>query len=220
MDPGPGERPTIADPLGKTFTCWGYTFQWTADHHTPEDVEHLRHSFDELGDAALDRLDALCPKQEAAAGAPAKQQRRDLYALLRDQQASDPVLAELWRSANEVPDWVDWDQIQRGQDVFYRYRGANLTGLAFQSLLGGMVSGPLSLVLSTFICICTCIYLRIRVSLLSFPRVQNSPRHATTSRSHVHISLSSRPPSMIQPHSLESTFHTQQLFPAECSSIQ
>lgn len=37
-----------------------------------------------------------------------------------------------------VPDWVDWEQIARGQDVFYRYGGANLTGLAYQSLLGGM----------------------------------------------------------------------------------
>lgn len=33
---------------------------------------------------------------------------------------------------------VDWEQIARGQDVFYRYGGANLTGLAYQSLLGGM----------------------------------------------------------------------------------
>ena len=37
-----------------------------------------------------------------------------------------------------MPDWVDWAQISRGQDVFYRYGGANLTGLAYQSLLGGM----------------------------------------------------------------------------------
>jgi hypothetical protein len=37
-----------------------------------------------------------------------------------------------------VPDWVDWAQIERGQDVFYRYGGACLTGLAYQSLLGGM----------------------------------------------------------------------------------
>jgi len=37
-----------------------------------------------------------------------------------------------------VPPWVDWEQIRRGQDVFYRYGGANLTGLAYQSLLGGM----------------------------------------------------------------------------------
>lgn len=37
-----------------------------------------------------------------------------------------------------MPEWVDWAQIERGQDVFYRYGGACLTGLAYQSLLGGM----------------------------------------------------------------------------------
>lgn len=36
-------------------------------------------------------------------------------------------------------DKVDWEQIARGQDVFYRYGGPALTGLCFQSLLGGMV---------------------------------------------------------------------------------
>lgn len=47
-------------------------------------------------------------------------------------------MKELWDQLNTVPDWVDWEQLERGQDVFYRYGGANLTGLAYQSLLGGM----------------------------------------------------------------------------------
>jgi hypothetical protein len=29
----------------------------------------------------------------------------------------DPKLNELWTEINTVPEWVDWDQIQRGQDV-------------------------------------------------------------------------------------------------------
>ena len=45
---------------------------------------------------------------------------------------------ELWKELNTIPEWVDWDQISRGQQVFYRYGGAALTGLAYQSLLGGM----------------------------------------------------------------------------------
>ncbi|KAL1629819.1 hypothetical protein SLS56_005215 [Neofusicoccum ribis] len=63
---------------------------------------------------------------------------RDLFALLRDNADKDEKLAELWEEANTVPEWVDWDQIKRGQDVFYRYGSAALTGLAYQSLLGGM----------------------------------------------------------------------------------
>jgi hypothetical protein len=64
--------------------------------------------------------------------------QRDLYALLRDNHPSDPKLHELWTEVNTVPTWVDWEQISRGQDVFYRYGGPALTGLTYQSLLGGM----------------------------------------------------------------------------------
>lgn len=67
--------------------------------------------------------------------------KRDLYALLRDNFSTDPILEELWIQANEVPEWVDWNQISRGQEVFYRYGAPALMGLAFQSLLGGMGSG-------------------------------------------------------------------------------
>ncbi|KAK7553618.1 hypothetical protein IWX49DRAFT_515776 [Phyllosticta citricarpa] len=65
-------------------------------------------------------------------------QHRDLYALLRDHAGDDETLGKLWREVNSVPEWVDWDQIARGQEVFYRYGGAALTGLCYQSLLGGM----------------------------------------------------------------------------------
>lgn len=63
---------------------------------------------------------------------------RDLYALLREHRTSDPTLDELWTDLTTAPPWVDWVQIERGQNVFYRYGGACLTGLAYQSLLGGM----------------------------------------------------------------------------------
>lgn len=72
---------------------------------------------------------------------PKKQEgppNRDLYALLYQNKHKDEKLAQLWDEVNTVPEWVDWDQIKRGQDVFYRYGSAALTGLAYQSLLGGM----------------------------------------------------------------------------------
>ena len=114
-------------------------------------------SYDKLGDAAYERLDAISRSQhrrhdksiqdskEPVLGGDGIGQtnpapRTDLYALLRDNPDEDEVLRTLWKQANTVPDWVDWDQIERGQEVFYRYGGAALTGLAFQSLLGGMVS--------------------------------------------------------------------------------
>ena len=61
-----------------------------------------------------------------------------MFVLLRDHAHTDEKLAQLWKEVNTIPEWVDWTQIARGQDVFYRYGGAALTGLAYQSLLGGM----------------------------------------------------------------------------------
>lgn len=63
---------------------------------------------------------------------------RDLYVILQDHLDKDELLQRFWKDVTAVPEWVDWEQIQRGQDVFYRYGAANLTGLAYQSLLGGM----------------------------------------------------------------------------------
>ncbi|PTU21153.1 hypothetical protein P175DRAFT_0248081 [Aspergillus ochraceoroseus IBT 24754] len=39
---------------------------------------------------------------------------------------------------NTVPEWVDWDQIKRGQEVFFRYGMPIVNVLRFQSLLGGI----------------------------------------------------------------------------------
>lgn len=57
---------------------------------------------------------------------------------MKEHAETDETLQKFWKQVTTVPDWVDWEQIERGQDVFYRYGGANLTGLAYQSLLGGM----------------------------------------------------------------------------------
>lgn len=106
---------------------WGYRFTWTPEHLTTAELLPLRSRYDTLADAALGRLSALRGK-------------RDLYTTLAEEHAEgDPVLQELWEQTQTVPEWVDWEQIGRGQEVFYRYGGAMLTALAFHSLLGGMV---------------------------------------------------------------------------------
>jgi hypothetical protein len=139
--------------------CWGYTFEWTDDHLGPEQVERLKRSYDVLGEECLDVLNTISPPKNNALPrnntdqqpAPStvvgseeekKEQvpvpQRDLYALLKEHYSSNPKLGELWHEVNTIPEWVDWEQIERGQDVFYRYGGPAFTGLTFQSLLGGM----------------------------------------------------------------------------------
>lgn len=143
-----------------TRTCWGYTFQLTKDHLTPKQTHPMKYSFDRLGDEAYSRLDVISKQQHtlisqekpvkpikpslrecqknASSQETVIKPKRDLYILLRDNAQSDPVLSQLWTEAHTVPSWVDWASVARGQDVFYRYGGPALTGLAFQSLLGGM----------------------------------------------------------------------------------
>ncbi|KAL9106476.1 MAG: hypothetical protein Q9227_008507 [Pyrenula ochraceoflavens] len=117
-----------------TRTAWGYTFQLTPDHLTPEQSHPLKHSYDRLGEECLDRLNDLEPPALHKTNSP----KRDLYTLLERHHTVDPKLQELWDQVHTIPDWVNWNQISRGQEVFYRYGGATLTGLAYQSLLGGM----------------------------------------------------------------------------------
>ncbi|KAL9001379.1 MAG: hypothetical protein Q9169_000270 [Polycauliona sp. 2 TL-2023] len=139
----------------ETCTAWGYTFEVTKQHLTQDDTAGMKMEFDRLGEMALNRLNLLCPPQASLRGpveasndsvahgvrqsSSPQTPRRDLYILLRDYASQDEVLGQLWAESNTVPSWVCWDQIERGQDVFYRYGGPALTGLAFQSLLGGMV---------------------------------------------------------------------------------
>ena len=141
-----------------TRTAYGYTFQLTEDHLTREEMEPMKYSYDLLGEQAWERLNIISPppnpalprnspsrhsstdgEKTAIASGESVEPKRDLYQLLRDNADKDEVLKTLWEEANTVPSWVDWDQLARGQDVFYRYGGPILTGLAFQSLLGGMV---------------------------------------------------------------------------------
>lgn len=141
-----------------TCTKYGYTFEAGPQHLSKDDTADMKMEFDRLGEMALNRLNVLCPPQAstrqsfeasknlAADGvqqsASPQPLKRDLYLLLRDHASQDEVLGQLWAESNAIPSWVCWEQIERGQDVFYRYGGPALTGLAFQSLLGGMVKLP------------------------------------------------------------------------------
>ena len=101
----------------------------------------MKYSYDTLGEECLNRLDEISPPTSAALprnqsrfpekenGEPAP--KRDLYKLLEDHSSTDEKLGELWKEVNTIPDWVDWEQIERGQEVFYRYGGPALTAASY-----------------------------------------------------------------------------------------
>lgn len=121
-------------------TIWGHSFEWTAQHQAREQMRPLTTTYDLLGAECLDKLDELSPpaKTPDLTQNQACPHRRDLYALLSQHHAADPSLSALWTQLYTVPDWVDWEQIARGQDVFTRYGVPSIVSLTFQSLVGGM----------------------------------------------------------------------------------
>lgn len=121
---------------GEICTKWNYQFQWTENHLAPQELNPLRYEYDKLGAAALEKLQRISARDVNKEDLDGKRRQLDLYSLLRDNHESDGVLHEFWNELHSVPDWVDWEQLARGQKVFYRYAAANLTGFALQGFVG------------------------------------------------------------------------------------
>jgi len=117
-------------------TKWIYTFQWTDKHFSREQTDPLRYKYDELGAAALGKLHEISAQNAGEKHGQGPRPRLDLYTVLCDNHQTDPVLSQFWDELHTVPDWVDWEQIRRGQEFFYRYAVANLTGFALQGFVG------------------------------------------------------------------------------------
>ncbi|CAG7945608.1 unnamed protein product [Penicillium salamii] len=121
---------------GNSTEChyWNYSFHWTDLHSSADDLRPRAYTCDTLADQCVEHLNSI-PLMDGVDKRPFK---KDLYGLLRDHSDDEPKLKELWTEINTIPQWVDWAQIQRGQDVFFRYGLPILNTLSFESLLGGM----------------------------------------------------------------------------------
>jgi len=139
-----------ASGKGGRIRAWGLEFDWTPEHLTAEEMRPLMFSYDALATECLNRFDELVPSlplrpaRKTSKPAEASSEKGcphpDFYELLKQHAPDDPTLQRLWAEVNTVPDWVDWDQIERGQKVFYRYAGPSIVSLTFHALLGGMGS--------------------------------------------------------------------------------
>jgi hypothetical protein len=118
----------MANPkIGERITVCGYSFTWTEDHLSKEELEPFRQQYDTVGAAALERIQAIRQESETKSA--------DVYEILCEHHTSDPILAKFWDEVHTVPDWVDWDQLARGQAFFYRYAIANIVGFALQGFM-------------------------------------------------------------------------------------
>lgn len=107
---------------GDIHDIWGYKFRWTDLHQTDEQLKPLRYTYDTVGAEVLDRIVAQQKSKAASNGVPVTQvgsHKEDLYESLKAAALSkeDEVLTKFWNEVHTVPEWVDWNQIKRGQDV-------------------------------------------------------------------------------------------------------
>lgn len=104
---------------GDSTEChyWDYSFDWTHLHRPENELRPMIQTCDSLADECVQQLNKI-PADDGSDNKPFK---KDLYNLLQDHVDEDPKYQELWAQINTVPEWVDWAQIQRGQDVFFRY---------------------------------------------------------------------------------------------------
>ena len=100
----------------------------------PDTLKLLRHGHDELASNALESLLKLSDDNEKGSQCPVP--KTDLYTLLEAAHRDDPNLQKFWDQTRSVPEWVDWEQLERGQDFFYQYAVANIVGFALQGFIG------------------------------------------------------------------------------------
>lgn len=133
-------RGTAKYEVGEHMTLWNHSFRWTSEHRSPERLRTLLFSYDKLANDALDRLDQYLPAGAKQVKCPHGEEKgqKDIYTLLQEHASDDEVLGELWRDVSQVPDWVDWEQIARGQQVIYQFSGQVLPGVSIlvSSVLG------------------------------------------------------------------------------------
>ncbi|KAK2600055.1 hypothetical protein QQS21_005219 [Conoideocrella luteorostrata] len=121
------------------FPLGNHSFQWSEAHLSTAKLTALKQQYDYLGSETVIRLQEISKKESGGERGLA---RIDLYALLRDHQPDDKVLAKFWQEVHTVPEWVEWKQIERGQRFFYRYALGNLMGFALQGFMGENAASP------------------------------------------------------------------------------
>lgn len=111
-----------ASEEGDIQDIWGYKFRWTDLHLSEELLKPTRYSYDTLGEEVLERIRAQQKLKASSSGVLASQAagpKDDLYESLKTvaSEGQDELLSKFWDDMHAVPEWVDWEQINRGQEV-------------------------------------------------------------------------------------------------------
>jgi hypothetical protein len=123
----------IVPTLGDFINHYGLTFYWTKEHRTSAELEPLRYVGDVLADDALSAM-KLGPSD-------------DPLTHLTPIAKKLPPVFKLYEQVTTVPSWVDWERVNRGQQVFVRYAGGSGMALLHCSLVGGFGAPKINKVL-------------------------------------------------------------------------
>jgi ribosomal protein S28E/S33 len=118
-------------------TVGNYSFHWTKEHIPKEKTDPLRFKHDELGAATINIIQKIHQREQEAHKQRGEQiEKLDMFATLEVSRHHDETLKKFWTQVNTVPDWVNWEQLERGQRFFYRYALGNIIGFALQGFVG------------------------------------------------------------------------------------
>lgn len=120
--------PEINQEPGTKGTICGHDFIWTAQHPQIAGIQELLYTYDKLATDSLDILDGISPPNSKD-GRKCPMSQRDLYSLLQEHHGKNETLNALWTEINTIPEWVDWERIERGQKLVYQYHGQMLLGV-------------------------------------------------------------------------------------------
>jgi hypothetical protein len=126
---------------------YGIKFKWSPLHKDSQDLSPLLRTYDELSTRALEFVDEIGASsmtssirrndgEETNAGQE-KRFHRNFFNIMKqhvetqETDSEDPI-QKLWHEIHTIPDWVDWEQIERGQKVFWRYGGPAVTSVRCQ----------------------------------------------------------------------------------------
>ncbi|KAG0207370.1 hypothetical protein BGX33_006892 [Mortierella sp. NVP41] len=126
---------------GQRFHYWDYDITWTEKHLPASRLEPLRMIGDVLADNALEAL-------QVKKGQDALKALRE-YTSRPESEQESPAPALLMKQLMTVPGWVDWEQVRRGQDVYWRYCFFISHTLLHFSLAGGFSIPKITKVLNS-----------------------------------------------------------------------
>jgi ER-bound oxygenase mpaB/B'/Rubber oxygenase, catalytic domain len=135
---------SLPRPGEQSVSLFGQTYGWNNDTHWSTDrLDALRLQGDYVLDAVLKALQAEGRPLEAGQDLlematriqeDVNQGKTDLAQL----STADKTIYEWIEQYSRVPDWVDWEQIKRGQDVFLAYSVVFSVSLYYRSLVPGL----------------------------------------------------------------------------------